>query len=901
MSAVEPNAGGGVEDVLSGRVAYRERNGPMQDVPRDLERGGVSQIVCNSWVAAAIRDMRVYTWPYRIADQVPEDVQGTITTISCSENGGDNILLAAIDTAGRFHLWGPKGGIADGLKKRVPQYIKDNVVDDVAAGSGYVVAASGRYAYYWGGEKWSGYKEYPERILSVETGAGYLMVRTESNTLHMDYLEGSGRPEDGRCKPPEALKGKKVSAIAATGHNPLFTALTEAGDAHSWGYSYQNSSRYGHHVEPNVTQISVFGFAAARKADGSAVAWEKALPDETSSHLDEFFPSSPKAIKGPDGFFVKKIDFGGSVSEVAAGPSCALALLPATTCNLVLDSGVATPMAVKPGSDLFYSWDLGNLGPATAKNIVLTVKLPDRVKLHAKYDDLDPDKRPKKLPDGRYQIKIEDQGVGEGGWTPPLVVTADDDADGYRLTATATVTADNLDPAAPSKLTCDAVAYCSEGGSDWKSLLEQWAIILSLFAALGILLGAILLCEEAEGGGGGGKSPNSRWKNRNRDKDKAKRASLTLKASGKPSSPAAGDSVTFTWKVTNTSSKNAAEAVALGVRLDSGLTITSVRGGTKTGGRTAALWEKSLGKNAGCTLTITAKVDADPPAEHRTYGAVTSLNALPKTKWVTLSPRRRSTWSLSDGTAEPESVEPAKDVVFRWELTNSGPSPMKDGMITVTVPEGLESAVVKVDGTAVKTGLKGNRLSGPLPTVKANTTPRITVEGRVAQRASGALTTQLTVEAGNATPAKLTKTATAKVKTTLWLNGEMPGAVVAARKAYYKWTLKNTGATEAVNAVLRAPLPHVGGGVRLRHRPGPTRRRQRPVVEGRQPGLRPVLRGAGPCPRRPLHVQQAAHLGHRTGVGGQRDHRHQGGHRGGQGQIPPGGGTQGLRGGRQDR
>ncbi|WP_393916262.1 hypothetical protein [Halostreptopolyspora alba] len=779
----------------SGRLLYRGRQDyNVRFVPPILALGGVTQFDTSGSCAAAVRHGRVHTWPDDWGMPIPQEQQGSITKVCVSEYM-DHML--ALDSAGHVHVWGPNDCAGD-IRKYMPDNVQKGGVTDIATSPRYGVAAIGNRVYCW--SKWNDQREleFGQRVLQTETHKAVVVVRTADNTLHYRYVDNMGWVEFEELKIPEDLKNRKFFDVSLRGGMAM--GLTDNGEAHVWGLK----GRY-RHMEPNAVDVAAGTyFAYACFKDGTATVWDHA---DDGSLLDSTYPGPP-AEQRSDGFWVKRIDFGvSSVLEVSgAGIYWALGMAPSVACHPVLDRGVATPEKVKPNSDMYYSWDLGNLGPATAKNIVVTVELPPGVTLHPNYNDWPPEKRPKKAGENRYQFRIEDQDEMEGGWTPPLMVRVSPDAGGD-LVATASVTADHMDSDPPSELTCPAKATVSADGTDWQSLARDWAIFLSLAAAAGALYAAAAFCHPPGGGGGGGGN-TSRFNNRDRNKNKNQRAKLDLDASARPSNPKAGDEVTLTFKLKNTDTKNSAKAAFLNVFVPKGVRITRVSGGEQVGD-SAAYWAAgSLGTEESATMKVTAKVDADPPGEVIAVGSSGAFNASPVVKTTTVRPKPKISWSLSRGKAAPEEVQPGQEVVLSWDLTNSGPSPVRDGTFTVTVPRGLESPVVRVNGSRVETTPKGNQLVATLPTLEAKAQPvPVTVTGTVAQKPPGDLTTQLQLHAANASPDTLSKSATAKVVTIVTVSGGPVGTPVAGRELGYTWSVQNTGKVEALDVVLTATLP----------------------------------------------------------------------------------------------
>jgi uncharacterized repeat protein (TIGR01451 family) len=798
----------------AGRLAYRGVYSEVQAIPCDLTLGGVADASGGLEHAVALKHKRVHGWPGAAPLQgISADIRDDCVAVSLCSFSGQGVLIAGLTSGGKVRVWG-NHETAPYNMQYMPEGVRDGKNSDVAAGGsfyGYVVAATGKTLTTWAYNAGGGISEADEKegeILELATLDGIHLYRTASNTIGLHKTSNFGAPDPVPYQIPAAVSAKKIAAISANfGGSAIFMALTTDGEAHAWG-TWGPEKTVGHHMEPGVTQISAGHYAFARKTDGTCIAWD-IPPTGKSSSLDNVFTAGPKAEKQPDGAWVKTIPFDPRALEIFGSQShWALGLQPPIDCHLVLDRGVATPERVKPGSDLYYSWDLGNLGPNASKKISLEVTLPTGVELHAKYQDWPAEKRPTKVRERTYRIPVEEQGTMEGGWTPPLMVTVSSSAQGD-LTATAAVTAENVDKEPPSKLTCPATAVAADDGTDWKSDDEDWALLLALAAALGALLYAIFTC--AGGGGGGG---NSRWNNKNRERDKTKRTSLTLDVSASTTKPKAGDEVTLTWTVTNSGSKNAARGSYLGVLVPPGLRITSASADVGTGKRLSdrvAYWSAaSLGTSKKAKLTVKAAVETDPPARVTSSGEVMAVNAGAQGKTINLEPTRKAAWSLTNGKASPDPVHPGKNVDFSWTLSNKGPSSAKNGTLTVTVPKGLESPTVKVDGSPVHTTAQNNQLTGTLPTVKANTEPTITVTGKVADKAPGELRTQLKVEDPDADPRTLTKPATVKVATTCTLEGTLPTKVIAGRETVYTWTVTNTGTIEATNAVVRTPLPPTG-------------------------------------------------------------------------------------------
>lgn len=464
-------------------------------------------------------------------------------------------------------------------------------------------------------------------------------------------------------------------------------------------------------------------------------------------------------------------------------------------CHLELSDGRAYPAKVKPGSDLGYTWQLGNTGPSTATGVTLDVTLPQGVTLHTKYQEWEEAKRPQLVNGRTYRITVKDHDVGEGGWTPPLMVTVDSDASGA-LTATATANATNLDGSAP---TFTATAQAGPDGVEQKSSNDWWAALLGLLGALFAFF--------PFGGGGGGDGGESKWRNR----DKQNKATLGLSAKSNEECPTSGEKVTLTWTVTNTDTENAAMVVITNVTVPTGLTVDKVtpkQGNAQKVSNQAVLWEvASLGAEKDAVLELTATVDADPPDLVSVIGTAGAANAAITTKPLIVYPKREVGWELSDGTATRELVAKGEPVTFCWDLTNDGPSSASNGTLTVTVPTGLDTPTVKVDGTTVATTPTDNLLKGSLLTIGAKKIAKITVDGQVGKDVGKELVTQLEVSAPGANPATLRKSATARVKTVLSLSGTLVGTVVAGQRAAYRWTVDNTGGVDATDVVLKVPLP----------------------------------------------------------------------------------------------
>ncbi|NUT45839.1 MAG: hypothetical protein HOV94_00770 [Saccharothrix sp.] len=360
---------------------------------------------------------------------------------------------------------------------------------------------------------------------------------------------------------------------------------------------------------------------------------------------------------------------------------------------LDLPSGYATPAKVLTDSDLTFIWAFAAKGPSTATNVKVTVTLPDGVDLHPGYRDK-PEAAPKKVDGNRYEITLGDQAAGATGYV--AVVTKVKDTASGTMTATATVTADDLTTAVPPRDLTATVASRQDGGRKQDHSTSWWSAFLA--ALLG--LGALLLTPPVPPSDASGDTTDD---DDDEDEDKKKkRTRLRLTGKSSEDEPAAASDVTLTWEVANRGKNYPATALTVDVTVPEGLTITSTSpsDGTATDtGIGAVLWEiPELATDRKATLEIKATVAADPPGSVRVIASASALNAPLTTKSVTVKPRRKAKWELSEGEVKPQPATIGSKAAFSWTVTNRGPSTADKPALVVTVPDGLEDPVVSAGG-----------------------------------------------------------------------------------------------------------------------------------------------------------------------------------------------------------
>lgn len=500
-----------------------------------------------------------------------------------------------------------------------------------------------------------------------------------------------------------------------------------------------------------------------------------------------------------------------TATRTLTGPiKVGVAALATAEVALALPGGYPSPGKVQPGSDLAFIWTFTNQGPSTAKSVTADVELPQGVVLHSAYQHAKDGVAPQPLGQNKYRVRLGDRAAGATGHI--VILTEVKDSASGTLTAKLTAMSTNISAPPPVREVSAKVASAAQGGHKRKS---SGNALKALLGALAAGLGLLEFPPFPPGEPGEPGEPGDPDKDDDDDDDdpgnKKKKTNLGVSWKAGSKTPAAGArGLKLTFTVTNKGAKNPAEGVLVSIPVPKGLSILSKSASRGVPVDVALdcieLDIAALGVGQQATLTLTAAVDADPPASVRVIANVNAVNAKSKRKSVRLRPKREAKLELSTGRAKPEPVEYGKQVAFLWTLTNKGPSTATDPTLVVTVPDGLDKPVVKVDGQQVAMKPANSTLTGRFPkSLGPKKNAEISVEGTATGASSGKLTTSVKVSAKTANTVH--GSATATVKAVLRLVGSVPGPVIAGGPITYHWSVTNTGRSDAREVEVWMPLP----------------------------------------------------------------------------------------------
>ncbi|GAA1397186.1 hypothetical protein GCM10009639_34230 [Kitasatospora putterlickiae] len=780
---------------LFGRVLKSDT--PTPKLPKELSGEVVATASCGTGWNTALRDNAVFQW----GDTPPPApaVPGGVTAVACGAR-----FAAALSTAGEVVVWGDQG-YPEMLRASMPDEVRDQKASTIAAGPDCLLAIVDGTAHWWG--DWEGrgkalvvYRPSGgENAVAIAAGGHHALVLTSKGRL----VFWAKNPQDAFVAPPPELLGAKVRAVSASGR--LSMALTEDGTAYAWGAG--PATPFGKRLlfrEPSCLDVAAgyYAFLLYEQDGGRRVV----AADVKGGGGDSVERTFPKAAdrKPSNGFgdaspyLLRDVGFTGPVARIFSGGASpdVLALVP--TPYLTVQEGYAFPAKVRPGGELAFQWRIDNAGLVASADPVVRIRLPAKVKPHPRMAKV------KGLTDaggGAYEWRPGKLAPRTDGWTVPFMTVVDQDAAGD-LTATAAVSADDNDPAAPgAPLAVHATA--SGDGQKWEPSKDKdddndwWKWLLGLFGFLALLA--------LPGGGSSSGNDNSR-----RNKDDEDLTTLGLDARTDAAGPSkAGGEVVLTWTVKNTGEKDTDFPSAVTVTVPTGLTVTGTDpdSGTEAenlGGGTVLFEPGTLKPGKDAKVRITAEVADDPPGTVTVEGVAEALNVVtPATRTLEVATKPVVKLDLPDGKAEPAAVAAGKEVTYTWKLTNKGPSTAKKPTLTVTLPKGLAQNKVTVQAGETKLTPREqgqNQLVADLPDLKKDAATSLTVKGAPDQAAPADLTVHLEVTASDAD--KVTAKAGATLKATLELLGKVLGTAVAGADVSYLWTVHNTGSADATDVRL---------------------------------------------------------------------------------------------------
>ncbi len=269
------------------------------------------------------------------------------------------------------------------------------------------------------------------------------------------------------------------------------------------------------------------------------------------------------------------------------------------------------------------------------------------------------------------------------------------------------------------------------------------------------------------------------------------------------SKPKPGDTVTFTIEVLN-NGPDAATQVSVNDALPAGLTLLTAS--PSQGSYTAPVWTVGALANGGtATLTITAQVTATALVSNSasvSNPTQIDLNAGNNSASVDVTPQRAEL-SLTK-TVDTSAVNVNANANFTITLSNAGPDPASNVVITDALPAGLAfvGATPSVGRYDAGTG-KWTIDALPVGAATLALTARITQRGALLNSVSVTSLDQLDAPAGNTASVGVTGLeADVSVQKSVAPIAPLPG-----QAASFTITVTNNGPDPAVNVRVSDPLP----------------------------------------------------------------------------------------------
>lgn len=236
----------------------------------------------------------------------------------------------------------------------------------------------------------------------------------------------------------------------------------------------------------------------------------------------------------------------------------------------------------------------------------------------------------------------------------------------------------------------------------------------------------------------------------------APRADLSITKSMAPTTPVAGEDVTFTMVVRNAGPSTARQVVVSDSLIDplSGATASITGGGTcGVAGQQVTCDVASLASGDQVTVTVEARVDAGYTGEVSNVGTVTAVTPDPDTSNNTARVTESGTGSCAPGTrrgkvvacpdlgidkvAKPKVASPGDRVTYTVTVTNDGPSAATDVEVVDELDEDLTLVSVKVVTGKAEVTTTARKITVVFATLRPRADGVVRIVARLADDASG--------------------------------------------------------------------------------------------------------------------------------------------------------------------